>query len=65
MMLLQSDLICEECQFAAQELKRTIEDEKTQQRLKRFISEEICSQLGRLRGKVGICYCRKFCFSTF
>ncbi|CAG9535473.1 unnamed protein product [Cercopithifilaria johnstoni] len=46
-----SDLICEECQFAAQELKRTIEDEKTQQRLKRFISEEICSQLGNLRGK--------------
>ncbi|VDK85062.1 unnamed protein product [Litomosoides sigmodontis] len=46
-----SDLICEECQFAAQELKRTIEDEKAQQRLKRFISEEICSQLGRLRGK--------------
>ncbi|VBB26815.1 unnamed protein product [Acanthocheilonema viteae] len=46
-----SDLICEECQFAAQELKRTIEDEKIQQRLKRFISEEICSQLGSLRGK--------------
>ncbi|OZC05249.1 Saposin-like type B, region 1 [Onchocerca flexuosa] len=49
--LVQHDLICEECQFAAQELKRTIEDEKTQQRLKRFISEEICSQLGSLRGK--------------
>ncbi|VDM21585.1 unnamed protein product [Wuchereria bancrofti] len=45
------ELICEECQFAAQELKRAIEDEKTQQRLKRFISEEICSQLGSLRGK--------------
>uniref|UniRef100_A0A0R3RYL9 Saposin B-type domain-containing protein n=1 Tax=Elaeophora elaphi TaxID=1147741 RepID=A0A0R3RYL9_9BILA len=45
------DLICEECQFAAQELKRSIEDEKTQQRLKQFISEEICSQLGSLRGK--------------
>uniref|UniRef100_A0A1I7VYW6 Surfactant protein B n=1 Tax=Loa loa TaxID=7209 RepID=A0A1I7VYW6_LOALO len=44
-------LICEECQFAAQELKRAVEDEKTQQRLKRFISEEICSQLGSLRGK--------------
>uniref|UniRef100_A0A915PN82 Saposin B-type domain-containing protein n=1 Tax=Setaria digitata TaxID=48799 RepID=A0A915PN82_9BILA len=46
-----SDLICEECQFAAQELKRAIEDEKVQQRLKRFISEEICSQLGSLQGK--------------
>ncbi|KAM3725795.1 Prosaposin [Dirofilaria immitis] len=45
------DLICEECQFAAQELKRTIENEKTQQRVKRFISEEICSQLRSLRGK--------------
>ncbi|VDK68546.1 unnamed protein product [Onchocerca ochengi] len=45
------DLICEECQFAAQELKRTIDDEKIQQRLKRFISEEICSHLGSLRGK--------------
>lgn len=49
--VLSSDLICEECQFAAQELKRTLEDERTQQRLKRFISEEICSQLGSLRGK--------------
>lgn len=45
------ELVCEECQFAAEELRHAIEDEKTEQRLKRFISETICSQLGSLRGK--------------
>ncbi|VDK67731.1 unnamed protein product [Gongylonema pulchrum] len=48
---LQRDLVCEECQFAAQELKHAIEDEQSQKRVKRFISEEVCSRLGKLQGK--------------
>ncbi|VDM96201.1 unnamed protein product [Thelazia callipaeda] len=47
----ESDLICDECQLAADELKHSIEDEKVQLRLKKFISEEICVRLGELRGK--------------
>lgn len=45
-----NDLICEECQFAASELKSLVEEEKSQQKIKTFLSEEVCRRLGKYQG---------------
>uniref|UniRef100_A0A915AH97 Saposin B-type domain-containing protein n=1 Tax=Parascaris univalens TaxID=6257 RepID=A0A915AH97_PARUN len=45
-----SDLICEECQFAAGELKNLVDEEQSQEKLKKFLSEEVCSRLGKYQG---------------
>ncbi|KAI1694396.1 saposin-like type b, region 1 domain-containing protein [Ditylenchus destructor] len=44
------DLVCEECQFAANELKNVIEDRQTQHEVKQFLSENVCGHLGQYRG---------------
>ncbi|VDM41291.1 unnamed protein product [Toxocara canis] len=45
-----NDLVCEECQFAAGELKNLVDEEQSQKKLKKFLSEEVCSRLGKYRG---------------
>lgn len=52
--LVRNSLLCEECEFAAAELKNVIEQEKSQQRIKKFLSEEICSRLGRYQGSCDV-----------
>jgi hypothetical protein len=46
----QNDLACDECQFAAEELKTVVEEAQTQAEIKQFLSTEICSRLGKYRG---------------
>jgi len=45
-----NDLVCDECQFAAEELKTVITEAQTQAEIKQFLSTEICSRLGKYRG---------------
>lgn len=40
------DLICEECQFASNEVKNLIEKKETQEEVNQFLAENICSRLG-------------------
>ncbi|KAI1694798.1 SaPosin-like Protein family [Ditylenchus destructor] len=42
-----SDLVCEECQFASNELKHLTEDKQVQAEVKQFLSENVCSRLGQ------------------
>ncbi|MFH4979247.1 hypothetical protein AB6A40_005956 [Gnathostoma spinigerum] len=49
-----TDLLCDECQFASKELKEMVENEETRQKVKRFLTEDICSHLGKLQGSCNI-----------
>lgn len=52
--VIQSSLLCEECEFAATELKTVVEDERSQKKVKTFLSHEVCSRLRRYQGSVSI-----------
>jgi hypothetical protein len=45
-----NDFVCDECQYAVQELKNVVEDRATQDQIKQFISEEVCKRLGKYQG---------------
>jgi hypothetical protein len=45
-----NDFVCDECQYAVQELKNVVEDRATQDQVKQFISEEVCKRLGKYQG---------------
>ncbi|VDD93826.1 unnamed protein product [Enterobius vermicularis] len=47
---MKSSLLCEECEFAATELKTVVEDERSQKKVKTFLSHEVCSRLRRYQG---------------
>uniref|UniRef100_A0A0K0FF54 Surfactant protein B n=1 Tax=Strongyloides venezuelensis TaxID=75913 RepID=A0A0K0FF54_STRVS len=42
--------LCEECRFAAQELEQLVNDEKTEEKVKKFISINICAKIPKYRG---------------
>ncbi|KAE9417120.1 hypothetical protein Angca_000691 [Angiostrongylus cantonensis] len=44
------DLVCDECQFAARELKTIVEDKDKQKEIHDFLSQNICIHLGSYRG---------------
>jgi len=44
------DLVCEECQFAAGELKQIIDDPTYQSEAKTWLSENVCARMGQYRG---------------
>jgi len=44
------DLVCEECQFAAKELKEVIDDPTYQTDAKQWLSDNVCSHMGQYRG---------------
>ncbi|KAI1697591.1 saposin-like type b, region 1 domain-containing protein [Ditylenchus destructor] len=44
------DVVCEECQFAARELRQLVEDPRTQAEVKHFLSVNVCAELGEYRG---------------
>uniref|UniRef100_A0A7E4WBA4 Saposin B-type domain-containing protein n=1 Tax=Panagrellus redivivus TaxID=6233 RepID=A0A7E4WBA4_PANRE len=48
------DLICEECQFAAHELQQVVDNTKTQDDIRRFLSTKVCAKLGQYRGSCDI-----------
>jgi hypothetical protein len=45
-----NDFVCDECQYAVQELKNFVEDRSYQDEVKQFISEEVCKRLGKYQG---------------
>jgi hypothetical protein len=45
-----NDFVCDECQYAVQELKNVVEDRSTQDQIKQFVSDEICKRLGKYQG---------------
>lgn len=49
-----SDLICEECQFAAHELQQVTDNIKTQNDIRRFLSTKVCARLRQYRGSCDI-----------
>jgi len=44
------DLVCEECQFAANELKQVIDDPTYQTEAKQWLSDNVCAHMGAYRG---------------
>ncbi|KAK6014748.1 surfactant protein B [Ostertagia ostertagi] len=44
------DFVCDECQFAARELKIIVEDKEKQQEIRDFLSENICKHIPRYQG---------------
>ncbi|KAK0397993.1 hypothetical protein QR680_002377 [Steinernema hermaphroditum] len=50
----ENDLVCEECQFAANELRNLIDQKQTQDDIRHFLSNNICAHLGRYRGSCDI-----------
>uniref|UniRef100_A0A0N5APH4 Saposin B-type domain-containing protein n=1 Tax=Syphacia muris TaxID=451379 RepID=A0A0N5APH4_9BILA len=50
----RNSLLCEECEFAVDELKRVVDEKKSQQKVKQFLSEEICSRLGKYQGSCDV-----------
>ncbi|KAK6748796.1 hypothetical protein RB195_001429 [Necator americanus] len=44
------DLVCDECQFAAKELKELVEDKERQQAIRDFFSQNICKHMSRYQG---------------
>ncbi|KAJ1352849.1 hypothetical protein KIN20_009332 [Parelaphostrongylus tenuis] len=44
------DLVCDECQFAARELKVIVEDKDKQKEIRDFLSQNVCLHLGSYRG---------------
>uniref|UniRef100_A0A1I8AH11 Saposin B-type domain-containing protein n=1 Tax=Steinernema glaseri TaxID=37863 RepID=A0A1I8AH11_9BILA len=50
----ENDLVCEECQFAANELRSLIDQKQTQDDIRHFLSNNICAHLGRYRGSCDI-----------
>ncbi|VDM85148.1 unnamed protein product [Strongylus vulgaris] len=44
------DLVCDECQFAARELKTIVEDKEKQQAIRDFFSQNICKHMSRYQG---------------
>lgn len=49
---LQKDLVCDECQFAARELKTIVEDKEKQQEIRDFFSKNVCKNIPRYQGMV-------------
>ncbi|VDM54900.1 unnamed protein product [Angiostrongylus costaricensis] len=47
---MNEDLVCDECQFAARELKTIVEDKDKQKEIHDFLSQNICIHLGSYRG---------------
>lgn len=56
-----NDFVCEECQYAVQELKNVVEERSAQEEVKQFISNEICKRLGKYQGSV----CTNWCVSIY
>ncbi|TMS37588.1 hypothetical protein L596_004487 [Steinernema carpocapsae] len=50
----ENDLVCEECQFAANELRELVDQKSTQDDIRHFLSDNICARLGRYRGSCDI-----------
>ncbi|VDK42570.1 unnamed protein product [Anisakis simplex] len=46
----QNDLICEECEFAATELKTLVDKKETADKVKKFLSENVCYYLKKYQG---------------
>jgi len=46
----KNDLMCEECQFAAEELKKALDSGETLKKAKAFFNDQICAHLGKYRG---------------
>ncbi|VDP60837.1 unnamed protein product [Heligmosomoides polygyrus] len=44
------DLVCDECQFAARELKTIVEDKEKQQEIRDFFSKNVCKNIPRYQG---------------
>ncbi|WKY06034.1 hypothetical protein Q1695_006324 [Nippostrongylus brasiliensis] len=44
------DLVCDECQFAARELKTIVEDKEKQKEIRDFFSENVCKHIPRYQG---------------
>jgi hypothetical protein len=44
------DLVCEECQFAANELKQVVDDPTMQSEAKQWLSDNVCARMGQYRG---------------
>ncbi|EPB80403.1 hypothetical protein ANCCEY_00500 [Ancylostoma ceylanicum] len=44
------DLVCDECQFAAKELKTLVEDKEKQQAIREFFSQNVCKHMSRYQG---------------
>jgi len=44
------DLICDECQLAASELKKIVSDKEKQREVREFISTRICKNVGQMQG---------------
>ncbi|KAH7698203.1 saposin precursor [Aphelenchoides avenae] len=49
-----SDLICEECQFAAHELAQLLESEDFKKEVREFLSTKVCARLGQYQGSCDI-----------
>ncbi|KAK6051448.1 surfactant protein B, partial [Cooperia oncophora] len=47
---LQKDFVCDECQFAARELKVIVEDKEKQQEIRDFLSQNVCKHIPRYQG---------------
>ncbi|KIH66191.1 surfactant protein B [Ancylostoma duodenale] len=45
-----NDLVCDECQFAAKELKTLVEDKEKQQAIRDFFSQNVCKHIPRYQG---------------
>ncbi|RCN32000.1 surfactant protein B [Ancylostoma caninum] len=46
----KNDLVCDECQFAAKELKTLVEDKEKQQAIREFFSQNVCKHIPRYQG---------------
>jgi len=49
-----TDLICEECQFAAHELQEVVDNHQVQVDVRNFLSENVCDHLGKYRGSCDV-----------
>ncbi|CAJ0587826.1 unnamed protein product, partial [Mesorhabditis spiculigera] len=45
-----ADIVCDECQFAATELKQVITDKNLQQQIRDFFRDNVCARFGKYRG---------------
>uniref|UniRef100_A0A1I7S3S6 Proactivator polypeptide n=2 Tax=Bursaphelenchus xylophilus TaxID=6326 RepID=A0A1I7S3S6_BURXY len=49
-----NNLVCEECQFAAGELQKVVDDRETQAKVRQFLSDNVCKHLGQYQGSCDI-----------
>lgn len=49
-------MVCDECMFAASEVRETIENPENQRKVRDYISTEVCSKLRKYRGTVSFIF---------